>query len=90
MTTKKPTPAQLAARKKFAKMAKDGTLAKKRKAASKKKGLKKPQTKGLTTLCAKSIGVNGRKKVNGQLKKKCIIKKGGKVVCSLSKKTIKK
>ena len=36
MATKKATPAQLAARKKFAQMAKDGTLAKKRKAAAKK------------------------------------------------------
>jgi len=89
MPTKNPTPAQLAARKKFVKMAKDGTLAKKRKAAAKKKGLKKPQTKGLTTLCAKTVGTPGRKKSTGQLKKKCIIKKGGKVVCSLPKKTKK-
>lgn len=39
MASKKPTPAQLAARKRFAEMAKNGTLAKKRKASS-KKGLK--------------------------------------------------
>lgn len=40
--TKKPTAAQLAARKKFAQMAKDGTLAKKRKTATKKSGLNAP------------------------------------------------
>ena len=147
MSTKKPTPAQLAARKKFAAMAKSGTLAKKRKKATKTKskkglkapvnvfttkklaqdyakdknknsrifiykvylypvshggngkahyvkkvridGLKKPVTKGLTTLCAKTVGTNGRKKSNGQLKKRCIVKKGGKVVCSLPKKRLK-
>lgn len=49
MPTKKPTPAQVAARKKFATMAKDGTLAKKRKAATKKKtGLSKPAKKKTT------------------------------------------
>lgn len=49
---KKPTAAQLAARKKFAQMAKDGTLAKKRKSAAKKSGLnaapKKPAKKTAT------------------------------------------
>lgn len=42
---KKPTAAQLAARKKFAQMAKDGTLAKKRKVAAKKSGLNAPVKK---------------------------------------------
>lgn len=39
---KKPTAKQLAARKKFAQMAKDGTLSKKRKTAAKKSGLNAP------------------------------------------------
>jgi hypothetical protein len=42
---KKPTAKQIAARKKFAKMAKDGTLAKKRKSAAKKSGLNAPVKK---------------------------------------------
>ncbi|PKB18372.1 transglutaminase-like domain-containing protein [Flavobacterium sp. 5] len=40
--SKKPTAKQLAARKKFSQMAKDGTLAKKRKSATKKSGLNAP------------------------------------------------
>ena len=40
MATKKPTAKQLEARKKFAKMAKDGTLKMLREKATKKKGLK--------------------------------------------------
>jgi len=62
MPTKKPTPKQLVARKKFAEMAKSGELAKKRATAKKKTGLKKPVTKGLTTLCAKTVGTSGRRK----------------------------
>jgi len=42
---KKPSAAQLAARKKFAQMAKDGTLARKRKTATKKSGLNAPVKK---------------------------------------------
>ena len=81
MAVKKPTPAQLAARKKFAEMAKSGELAKKRATASKKStGLKIPQTKGLTTLCAKTIGAVGRRKKDGTIKKKFKAVKGGKVV----------
>lgn len=153
MAVKKPTPAQLAARKKFAAMAKSGELAKKRKVAPKKKtinskaqsfantylsstyndlpkaieelkkdipkyvnspnaktsesvkkrisdlkgalkilksstGLKKPQTKGLVTLCSKTVGTTGRRKKDGTLKKGYIATKGGKVV--LKKKVVKK
>ena len=91
-TPKKPTAAQLAARKKFAAMAKSGDLQKKREAAAKKKktGLKKPVTKGLTTLCAKTVGTNGRKKKDGTLKKGMIIKKGGKITKAPVKKVLKK
>jgi hypothetical protein len=46
-STKKATPAQLAARKKFAQMAKNGTLAKKRKSAAKKSGLNAPVKKAV-------------------------------------------
>jgi hypothetical protein len=81
MSTKKATPAQLAARKRFAEMAKNGTLAKKRAVASKKKdGLKKPATKGLTTLCAKTVGVPGRRKADGTQKKGYVATKGGVLV----------
>jgi hypothetical protein len=155
MSEKKPTPAQLAARKKFAEMAKNGTLVKKRKAAAPKstvskaksfansalknayndkpkaikdlqnslekysnspnyktselikkriadlKGaikilksptLAKPQTKGLVTLCSKSVGTTGRRKKDGTLKKGYIVTKGGKVVLKkkVEKKQIKK
>lgn len=90
MSTKKPSAKQLAARKKFAAMAKSGELAKKRKTATKKKtGLKKPVTKGLTTLCAKTVGVEGRRKKDGTVKKKHVVKKGGKVVAT-KKKVVKK
>lgn len=76
--TKKPTAKQLAARKKFKEMAQNGTLAKKRAAASKKKtSLKKPATKGLTTLCAKTVGVPGRRKKDGTQKKGYVASKGG-------------
>lgn len=81
MITKKPTEKQLAARKRFAAMAKSGELAKKRKT-----GLKKPVTKGLTTLCAKTVGVTGRRKKDGTVKKKHVVSKGGKVV-AVKKKT---
>lgn len=156
MSTKKPTAKQLAARKRFAEMAKNGTLAKKRKAATKKTGsnkktglkapkrttkrpisvfsnkklaqdfadkknktsrkyiykvslfpdendgdgnahmvraslmpgLKIPQSKGLTTLCAKTIGVPGRRKKDGTVKKGHIVTKGG--VIKRKIKTVKK
>lgn len=79
MSTKKPTPKQLAARKKFAEMSKSGELAKKREAAAKNKksGLKKPASKGLTTLCAKTVGVIGRRKKDGTQKKGYVATKGG-------------
>lgn len=50
---KKPTAKQLAARKRFAEMAKNGTLAKKRKAAPKKKGL------GLTSQLCRRKNADG-------------------------------
>ena len=92
MSTKKPTAKQLEARKRFAEMAKNGTLAKKRKSATKTKktGLKKPVTKGLTTLCAKTVGVDGRRKKDGTVKKNHVVKKGGKVVAVKKKTAIKK
>ena len=124
MSTKKPTAKQLAARKKFAEMAKNGTLAKKRKASTKKKGLGSPErnqarqrktletlktayknaktptqkanlkelinqtkvglngpkTKGLTTFCATTVGVTGRRKKDGTQKKGYVAKKGGSLV----------
>ena len=84
MATKTPTPAQLAARKRFAEMAKSGELAKKRATGTKKKSsLKKPSTKGLVTLCSKSVGVTGRRKKDGTQKKGFIAIKGG----ALKKKT---
>lgn len=119
-TKKKPSPAQLAARKKFVEMAKNGTLAKKRKASTKNKGLKSPAraaktlatleeayknaktptqranlkllieqtkpglkapaSKGLVTLCAKTVGVTGRRKKDGTQKKGYIATKGGSLV----------
>lgn len=92
MSTKKPTAKQLEARKRFAEMAKNGTLAKKRKSATKTKktGLKKPVTKGLTTLCAKTVGVDGRRKKDGTVKKNHVVKKGGKVVAVKKKTAVKK
>lgn len=88
MATKKPTAKQLAARAKFAKMAKDGTLAKKRKAVTtkKKSSLKKPVAKGLVTVCAKNVGVTGRRKKDGTQKKGYVATKGG----TLKKKPTKK
>lgn len=77
MATKKPTAKQLAARKKFAQMAKSGELKKLREKA--KKGLKAP-AKGLTKLCAKNVGVTGRRKTDGTQKKGYIAKKGGRLV----------
>lgn len=70
MATKKPTAKQIAARKKFAQMAKDGTLAKMRKAST-KKGLKAPAKKRTVTarkLCSQVIRREGLK-VDGTLKK---------------------
>jgi hypothetical protein len=40
-------------------------------------GLKKPATKGLTTLCAKTVGVPGRRKKDGTQKKGYVASKGG-------------
>lgn len=92
MPTKKPSAKQLEARKKFAEMAKSGELAKKRASATKKKktGLKKPVTKGLTTLCAKTVGATGRRKKDGSVKKGYVAKKGGKVVAVKKKAVVKK
>lgn len=53
-------------------------------------GLKKPVTKGLTTLCAKTVGVDGRRKKDGTVKKNHVVKKGGKVVAVKKKATTKK
>lgn len=50
------------------------------------KGLKKPATKGLTTFCAKTVGVSGRRKKDGTVKKNHVATKGGKVV-AVKKKT---
>lgn len=76
--TKKPTAKQLAARKRFATMAKDGTLAKKR-AASKKTSLKKPAPKGLVKFAAKTVHIEGIKR-DGTLKKGYKYVSGGKIV----------
>lgn len=86
-STKKPTEKQLAARRKFAAASKNGTLLKQRKAAAPKKktGLNKPGTKGLTTLCAKSIGTTGRRKKDGTIKKGYVATKGGRVVSTKKK-----
>lgn len=54
------------------------------------KGLKAPATKGLRTLCAKSVGVTGLRKKDGTQKKGYIAKNGGKLVRKTTKKTIKK
>jgi hypothetical protein len=78
-TTKKPTVKQLAARKKFAQMAKDGTLAKKRKVAT-KKGLNNSLPKGMTKSVAKAVKVTGLKKADGTLQKGFKYVKGGKIV----------
>lgn len=53
-------------------------------------GLKKPVTKGLTTLCAKTVGVDGRRKKDGTVKKNHVVKKGGKVVAVKKKTAVKK
>lgn len=49
------------------------------------KGLKAPVTKGLTTLCAMSVGVTGRRKKDGSQKKGYIAKKGGRMVKKTTK-----
>lgn len=66
MAPKKATPAQLEARKRFAEMAKNGTLAKKRglKAPAKKKS-----SKSARSLCRQVIDVAGINKRTGQLLK---------------------
>lgn len=76
MATKKATPKQLAARKRFTEMAKNGTLAKKRAAASKLNGTK---PKGITKFTAKNAHVVGIKR-DGTLKKGYKYIAGGKVV----------
>lgn len=86
MATKKPTAKQLEARKKFAKMAKDGTLKKLRATATKKKGLKGALPKGMTKSVAKAIKVTGLKKSDGTLNKGFKYAKGGKIVKVKSKK----
>lgn len=80
MSQKKPTAKQLAARKKFAEAAKNGTLAKKREAAAKKKSLNAPMPKGMTKSIAKNISVTGLRKSDGTLKKGFKYEKGGKIV----------
>ena len=55
-----------------------------------KNGLKAPATKGLRTLCAKTIGVAGLRKKDGTQKKGFVAKKGGKLVKKVVKKTVKK
>lgn len=55
-----------------------------------KQGLKKPVTKGLTTFCAKTVGVSGRRKKDGTLKKNHVATKGGKVVAVKKKTTARK
>jgi hypothetical protein len=76
---KKPTAKQIAARRRFSKMAQNGTLAKKRAAAAKKKSLGKPAPKGLTKFASKSLHIEGIKR-DGTLKKGCKYVAGGKVV----------
>jgi len=76
----KPTAKQLAARKKFAEMAKSGALAKKRAAASKNKPLNAPMPKGMTKSIAKNISVTGLRKSDGTLKKGFKYAPGGKIV----------
>lgn len=75
---KKPTAKQLEARKKFAKMAKDGTLKKLRKKSS-AKGLNAPKTKTARKLCSSVIVKDGLKK-DGTLKKGYKYAAGGKIV----------
>ncbi len=88
MSAKKPTAKQLAARKRFTEMAKNGTLAKKRAAAKKKNGLKAP-SRGLVTLCSKTVRVTGRRKKDGTQKKGYIAKPGGKLVKKTTSRKIK-
>jgi hypothetical protein len=88
-TAKKATPAQLAARKRFAEMAKNGTLAKKR-AAADKKGLNAPAKRKTITakkLCSKVIRREGLK-IDGTLKKGYHYTPGGKVVKAAPKKKV--
>lgn len=80
MSTRKPSAKQLAARKKFAEAARNGTLAKKREAAAKKKPLNTPMPKGMTKSIAKNISVTGLKKSNGTLKKGYKYAPGGRIV----------
>lgn len=86
MSTKKPTAKQLAARKKFAEAAKNGTLAKKRTTASKKKPLNTPLPKGMTKSVARAINVTGLRKADGTLKKGYKYAPGGKIVKATPKK----
>lgn len=89
MATKKPTAKQLEARKKFAKMAKDGTLKKLRATATKKKGLKGLPS-GMTKSIAKSIKVTGLRKEDGTLQKGYKYAKGGKIVKAKTNKKVTK
>lgn len=86
MSTKKPTAKQLAVRKKFAEAAKNGTLAKKRATASKKKTLNTPLPKGMTKSVARAINVTGLRKSDGTLKKGFKYAPGGKIVKATPKK----
>lgn len=94
MATKKPTAKQLAARKRFAEMAKNGTLAKKRALTSKKKkttvkpkpkGLKGTLPKGMTKAVAKNIKIEGLSKTTGKLLKGYYYGKGGKIMKTKAK-----
>jgi hypothetical protein len=93
-TPKKATAKQLEAHKKFAKMAMDGTLAKKRAATSKKKkptpvkpkkGLKGSLPKGMTKAVAKNIKIEGLSKTTGRLLKGYYYGKGGKIIKTKAK-----
>ena len=94
MATKKPTTKQLAARKRFTEMAKNGTLAKKRALALKKqknaskpkpKGLKGALPKGMTKAVAKNIKIEGLSKKTGKLLKGYYYGKGGKIMKTKAK-----
>lgn len=80
MATKKPTAKQLAARKAFAKKAKDGTLQKLKAKATKQKGLNGKLPSGMLKSVAKQVSVTGVKKADGTLKKGFKYLKGGKIV----------
>ncbi len=95
MSTKKPTEKQLAARKRFAQMSKNGTLAKKRAKASLKAPATKTTTKRKKVVSAKKIcravikvpGINSR---TGQLLKGWHYKNGKPVKATKTTKKVAK